>query len=246
MIPDGLEPSFPGCKPEVVAAGPRDHDHLLKAEAVRLELTSEMHSPPVFKTGSSSSRMTSMNCGGRNRTCGPVVQSNGFLPSETTPHREECPVEIEPAMPGEPACPAWKAGTFAARPRARVSFIKAEAVGLEPTSEFYSPPVFKTGSSASRITPVENKAAVAGIEPASGRLTVAFPYQHRTHCKISISVVGFEPTISCSQGTRIPRLSHTLLLNWFRRLKRKPKRPAGVEPAHLPWQSSTLPLHHGR
>jgi len=25
MIPDGLEPSFSGCKPEVVAAGPRDH-----------------------------------------------------------------------------------------------------------------------------------------------------------------------------------------------------------------------------
>ena len=205
MIPDGLEPSFSGCKPEVVAAGPRDHDLLLKAEAVRLELTSEMYSPPVFKTGSSSSRMTSRNCGGRNRThvatvqsrlpvpaqapphqvtsklrgrnrtCGPVVQSNGFLPTETTPHREACPAGIEPA------CPAWKAGTFAARPRARESFIKAEAVGLEPTSEFYSPPVFKIGSSTSRITSIQHQAAVAGIEPASRRLTVAFPYQHRTH-----------------------------------------------------------------
>jgi len=36
-----------------------------------------------------------------------------------------------------------------------VSFIKAEAVGLEPTSEFYSPPVFKTGSSSSRMTSIE-------------------------------------------------------------------------------------------
>ena len=33
---------------------------LLPAEAVRLELTSELASPPVFKTGSSSSRMTSV------------------------------------------------------------------------------------------------------------------------------------------------------------------------------------------
>lgn len=30
------------------------------------------------------------SCGGRNRTCGPVVQSNGFLPAETTPHCVFC------------------------------------------------------------------------------------------------------------------------------------------------------------
>ena len=28
----------------------------------------------------------------------------------------------------------------------------------------------------------------------------------------SVSVVGFEPTVSCSQGTRIPKLSHTLII----------------------------------
>ena len=42
---------------------PLDHGTmimLLKAEAVRLELTSEMYSPPVFETGSSTSRMTSV------------------------------------------------------------------------------------------------------------------------------------------------------------------------------------------
>ena len=152
-----------------------------KAEAVGLEPTSENHSPPVFKTGPSSGRMTSVrhgrsclyrqlwfsgfverdrshsiqsgcaavagagieptsrrserrilplndparlvcpetpsfarcssvlettlihaaagtgtarrvvhlwrSCGGRNRTCGRVVQSHAFLPAETTPHR---------------------------------------------------------------------------------------------------------------------------------------------------------------
>lgn len=34
------------------------------------------------------------------------------------------------------------------------------------------------------------KAAAAGIEPASGRLTVAFPYQHRTHRIVSFSQDG--------------------------------------------------------
>lgn len=43
------------------------------------------------------------NCGGWNRTSGLVVQSHGFLPAETTPHRK-CPAGIEPA------CPVWKTG----------------------------------------------------------------------------------------------------------------------------------------
>lgn len=36
------------------------------------------------------------NCGGRNRTCELVVQSNGFLPTETTPHHQEGRVGLEP------------------------------------------------------------------------------------------------------------------------------------------------------
>jgi hypothetical protein len=95
MIPDGLEPSFSGCRPEVVAAGPRDQiekwthreSHpdprfagpmsscwtmspfvLQSAEAVGLEPTTVV-TAPVFKTGSSSSRMTSVSsCGSWNRT----------------------------------------------------------------------------------------------------------------------------------------------------------------------------------
>ena len=75
------------------------------------------------------------------------------------------------------------------------------------------------------------RAAVAGIEPASGRLTAACPYQHGPHRSAGgrgqeagirrsvaflipdswppVGVVGFEPTLSCSRSTRIPRLSHT-------------------------------------
>jgi hypothetical protein len=60
MIPDGLEPSSPGCEPGIFAAGLRDRIHT-DAEAVGLEPTNEMFPPPVFKTGSSSSRMTSVN-----------------------------------------------------------------------------------------------------------------------------------------------------------------------------------------
>ena len=41
---------------------------------------------------------------------------------------------------------------------------RAEAVGLEPTSGKFPPPVFKTGSSSSRMTSVNNAAGV-GIEP---------------------------------------------------------------------------------
>ena len=41
--------------------------------------------------------LTVTSCGGRNRTCGPVVQSHGFLPAETTPHREEGRAGLEPA-----------------------------------------------------------------------------------------------------------------------------------------------------
>ena len=136
MIPDGLEPSFSGCKPGVVATGPRDQS-LTKAEAVRLELTSEMCSPPVFETGSSTSRMTS----------------------------------------------------------------------------------------------IQHQAAMAGIEPASGRLTVAFPYQHRTH-----RIERMKDESGSVLAFTLPP-SDVIILQ---------KRPVGFEPTQLPWQSSTLPLHHGR
>ena len=80
------------------------------------------------------------------------------------------------------------------------------------------------------------KAAVAGIEPASGRLTAAYPYQHGSH-RISVRTAGFEPAISCARGTRNTRLSYVLF---------NQERPAGVEPALPPWQGGRLPLHHGR
>lgn len=124
VVPDGIEPSFPGCEPSVVAVGPRDqvvrewtHPDLHRdfqraklvssywtmspklaesgetrakvksektgafllapisplsalvfppAEAVGLEPTSDARPPSVFKTGSSSGRVTSVNSSRRN------------------------------------------------------------------------------------------------------------------------------------------------------------------------------------
>ena len=83
VVPDGVEPSFPGCRPGVVAVGPRDRvfqveppgvapgspacgagvvllDYDPKAEAVRLELTNGSSPPPAFQAGSSTTRMASV------------------------------------------------------------------------------------------------------------------------------------------------------------------------------------------
>jgi hypothetical protein len=80
------------------------------------------------------------------------------------------------------------------------------------------------------------KAAAAGIEPASARLTAAHPYQHGNHRIDPVRTAGFEPAISCARSTRNARLSHVL----------NRERPAGVEPALPAWQAGRLPLHHGR
>jgi hypothetical protein len=64
-----------------------------KAEAVGLEPTIRHRRTPVFGTGPSSGRMTSvqlridLNCGGWNRTSGLQVQSLASLPAATAPHQ---------------------------------------------------------------------------------------------------------------------------------------------------------------
>ena len=124
-----------------------------RAEAARLELAT-VQPAPVFETGSSSGRMTSVlnfqfrglesnqrppgsepgvttssNCPGShlhkathdsrrgsqsNRGAGFEPASPGSKPgSLPLADPRECPAGIEPALP------AWKAGTFAARPRAQ-------------------------------------------------------------------------------------------------------------------------------
>jgi hypothetical protein len=101
VVPDGLEPPLPGCRPGVVAAGPRDYVFVLRSGS-RGTRTHNGVTAPVFETGSSSGRMTSVY----------QVAGAGIEP---TPERSERPVlplddpasitkvrgaGLEPASPG--------------------------------------------------------------------------------------------------------------------------------------------------
>ncbi len=89
----------------------------------------------------------------------------------------ECHVGVEPTSPG------WRPGTFAARPMAHTSNARRKE------RESNSQGSYARSASNGEPSPIGLpfhivKAPAAGIEPASGRLTVAFPYQHRTHRSI--------------------------------------------------------------
>ena len=140
------------------------------------------------------------NCGGRNRTCGLVVQSHEFLPAETTPQWEEGRVGLEPThgcltntcsaaeLPTRESAlwesnPPVQLGRLTPWPigQGHMFLFKAEAVGLEPTTDTQPAPAFEAGSSSSRMTSIHVQAAETGIEPVSRRLTAACPYQHGLH-----------------------------------------------------------------
>ena len=167
------------------------------------------------------------------------------------PNPRRVPGEVEPAWPG------WKPGTSAARPRAPPGGregaepsrpLQADTLGkrrprlgrrnqrLHVASEAESSTACDAASVAG--TDLEGwsglpfRRAAAGIEPASGRLTAAYPYQHGTHRITSVRTAGFEPAISCARSTRNTRLSYVLISG----------RPAGVEPARPPRQGDRLPL----
>ena len=136
VVPDGLEPPLPGCRPGVVAAGPRDY---LFRSGSRGTRTHNGVTAPVFETGSSSGRMTSVcKLRGLESNQHQNVQSASVLPLDDPASISKVRgAGLEPASPGskpgslpladprecpagiEPASPAWKAGTFAARPRAQ-------------------------------------------------------------------------------------------------------------------------------
>ena len=70
---------------------PLSQGHMLfhEAEAVGLEPTTDNSPAPAFEEGSSSSRMTSLSCGGRNRTCVKTVNSRPPVPARAPPHQTE-------------------------------------------------------------------------------------------------------------------------------------------------------------
>jgi hypothetical protein len=179
VVPDGLEPPLPGCGPGVVAARPRDC--LIGAEAARLELATVLPAP-VFKTGSSSGRMTSVKFRGLESNQRPPGSEPGVTTSSNCPgshlhKRHAALVAVRGQVQGaglEPASPGSKPGSLPlADPRMNESALRE------------SNPPRQVGSLAPLPLGQGHKAAAAGIEPASGRLTVAYPYQHGSHRNIS-------------------------------------------------------------
>jgi hypothetical protein len=128
----------------------------------------------------------------------------------------ECPAGVEPA------CPAWEAGASAARPRARRKSGRGGSRTLKACARPFSRRVPSPVGSPFRF-----KAPAAGIEPASPRLTAECSYQHEPH-RIRTGALLVPNQADC-QAFPHPG----------------PKCPAGVEPAHPPWQGGRLPLHHG-
>lgn len=107
----------------------------------------------------------------------------------------------------EPACSAWKADTFAARPRAQNS-PRRKPRDSNPQSRFLETPAFETGSSSGRMTSVR-QAAVAGLEPALDSLTVSCLaiWPHRTNDPITRTPkhpAGVEPAPPPWQDGRLP------------------------------------------
>ena len=101
---------------------------------------------------------------------------------------QECPAGVEPASP------AWKAGTSAARSRAHSGRRGSRTLKAHRST------VFETAAIAHWLA-LPLRAAVTGIEPVSVRLTGACPYQHGPH-RNRVGAVGFEPTISCFRSRR--------------------------------------------
>ena len=206
--------------------------------------------------------------GGWNRTNGLLVQSQASLPTATAPDQSFIKTPtftsqvrgegIEPPLPGskpgslpladprssvqlkcpagvEPAWPAWKAGASAARPRARTS--QGGRRGSR-TLKAHRSTVFETAAIANWLALPYSRAAVAGIEPASGRLTARLPYQHRPHRNMYQSAWSdLNRRSPAPEAGGIPGFPTRRIIQ---------KHPAGVEPARPPWQGSRLPLHHGQ
>jgi hypothetical protein len=206
---------------------------------VGLEPTIRLRRTPVFETGPSSGRMTSV--------CSPLGELRELESNQRPP-------DSESGVTTSSNCPALfhqRGIPFRRGSGRRIRTFIACFKGRQPAVS-RSPSVVPKVPCGSRTRLVglegrhlcrsakgtfffalsllhcarEVQAAVAGIEPASGRLTTACPYQHRPHRNRRVGVVGFEPTISCSRNTRISRLSYTPM--WHLPCAIPPKAPSGI------------------
>ena len=134
----------------------------------------------------------------------------------------ECPAGVEPASP------AWKAGTSAARPRAqsgRRGSRTPKASSARPLSKRLPSPIglsFRISSCGGR-----NRTCAGAV---NSRLSV--PAQTPPHRSQGGPIR--------TDDLRLPRPADSQAF-----LHPVEEHPAGVEPALPPWQGSRLPLHHG-
>ena len=173
-------------------------------------------------------RRLSRSSGRRIRTSIAWFKARQPAVSRSPSHDRKCPAGVEPASP------AWKAGASAARPRARHSRRKER----ESNPQGSSLDRFRDGCHRQLACPsVSLRAAAAGIEPASRRLTGRLPVPARAPPQ---SIESGRPDLNrrspAPEAGGLSRLSYIPCIQ---------KRPAGVEPALPPWQGSRLPLHHG-
>ena len=111
VVPDGLEPSFPGCKPAVVAVGPRDCNSLW---FISPQWTHpELHRDLRHATPASSCWTMSPSCGAEAVRLELTSRRSRHLVSRQAPHQPD---------------------DF--RPDCRI-FIQAAEVGIEPTASWF-------------------------------------------------------------------------------------------------------------
>jgi hypothetical protein len=163
--------------------------------------------------------------GGRNRTYGLLIQSQASLPTGTTPEW----ITLQSAL--RELNPPRQLGRLEPLPLGQGHSGRGES----RTHKAYRSTVFETAAIAIWLA-LPLRAAEAGIEPAG------YAFNRRAHATnsspsaIESAQLDLNQRSPASGAGGIARLSHTPMQ----------ERPAGVEPAHPPWQGSRLPLHHGR
>lgn len=175
VVPDGLEPSFSACKSDVVAAGPRDSDDrspFVVAGVANVRSTGASILPAQGDDSSAKSALWESNPPRRFGRPVPLPLGQGHVIVQRK-ERESNPQGLAARLfsrqlPSPVGLP-FQFGTHES---------EKHQAGIEPA--FLLGKTLFVGFSCR----VRARAAVAGIEPASRRLTAAGPYQHRPHRNI--------------------------------------------------------------
>ena len=149
-----------------------------------------------------------LSCGSWNRTNGLLVQSQASLPAATVPH-------CHCSLFNDTHCGAWFAESCGGRNRTYASWFKARHHYQQqlPRSTFenlLSCCVDIHSESALRESNPPRRFGRTEPLPLGQEHLLSNQSIVRHDQTDQVRTVGFEPTISCSQGTRDPRLPHIL------------------------------------